>query len=76
MEHCNDPDALCVILGRTKSFIVNHDLIFHEHLEDFVSRIMRLTSYEYSMVSTSLIIIQPLDITYVDIFIHLQIVES
>lgn len=56
LDQCNDPDVLYVILGRIRNFIVNNELIFQENLEDFLLRILKLTSYEHSMVSQSLII--------------------
>ncbi|XP_023311835.1 MMS19 nucleotide excision repair protein homolog isoform X2 [Anoplophora glabripennis] len=49
LEECNDPEVLCNILRRLKSFIVNNESILQENLEDFLSRILKLTIYEHSM---------------------------
>ncbi|KAG5892829.1 hypothetical protein JTB14_032423 [Gonioctena quinquepunctata] len=49
LEKNKEPEVLCILLGMIKNVISDKNALIEEHLEDFLSRLLRLTSFESSM---------------------------
>lgn len=50
LDQCNESEILIIILQQIKDFIIAKEKCIEENLSDFLSRFLKLTTYENSMV--------------------------
>ncbi|CAH0553764.1 unnamed protein product [Brassicogethes aeneus] len=49
LEHCQESDVLCILINTIKLFIINKETVMENNMEDFLERILNLSTFEASM---------------------------
>lgn len=56
LETCKEQEVLEIIVRRLTELVINEEVVVQNHLEDILSRVLNLTIFENSMVSSSKLI--------------------